>query len=339
MVLAFLILAVTMASGVAAALDVALLVSLIFACVLLHEFGHITMARRFGIETPEVVLLPIGGLAKLKRIPNEPKQELAVAIAGPLVNFAIFGLLVLWLGGWPDWGSFARLSQGEVDFVQQLAVFNLFVGLFNLLPAFPMDGGRILRASLALTIPRHRATRIAARIGQALAVTFAFLGLMSGNVLLIAIGIFIFMAAASEAQLEKIRYAVGGTPVSHVMVTGQARFLVSDPITKAADAILNSDNEEFPVLNGDGSLAGFLLRSDILDSLGQAGAEPTAGQKMRTDLPVVSLHYRAEKAAEKIAGGAAIVGVVDGEGHFAGLVNWRNLVDAMTIDEALAHRG
>ncbi len=322
-------------AGISAAAQVVLLVSLIFVCVLLHEFGHITMARKFGIETPEVVLLPIGGLAKLQRIPTDPKQELAIAVAGPTVNFVLFLILVLLLGRWPAWDVLNELSRGEIHFVEQLAIFNLVIGLFNLLPAFPMDGGRIFRAALALSLPHHKATRIATRLGQALAIGIGILGLVSGSILLAAIGVFIFISASSEAILERVRHAIGGTPVTHVMVTGQKQFQLTDPIGLAAEAILNSDNEEFPVVNADGTLAGFLLRPDILECLGQGGQEPIAGQRMRTDIPVVSMHSRAEKVAETIAGGAPIVGVVDGSGRFAGLVNWRNLLDALAIDEAL----
>ena len=334
LLLALILAGTSLASGVWAALEVLLLVSLIFTCVVLHEFGHITVARQFGIETPEVILLPIGGLAKLKRIPTDPKQELAIAVAGPAVNFVLFAILLLILGRMPSWDAFLLLQEGEIRFVEQLAIFNLAVGLFNLLPAFPMDGGRILRALLAMVLPHHRATQISTRIGHMLAIAMGLIGLMIGNVILVAIAVFIFLAASSEAQLEKVRHAVGGTPVGHVMVTGQAQLMVSDPIQRAADAILHSDNEEFPVLNADGSLAGFLLRPDILESMGQSGGEATAGQKMRRDIPIVPLQFRAEKAAEMIAGGAPIVGVVDARGRFAGLVNWRNLLDAQAIKDA-----
>lgn len=332
--LAFIALATFISTGFLVALDVVLLVSLIFACVLLHEFGHITIARRFGIDTPEVVLLPIGGLAKLQRIPTDPKQELAISIAGPIVSLVLFGALALVLGRWPVWGTFEDLSQGRINLVEQLAIFNLAVGLFNLVPAFPMDGGRMLRASLALAMSRHKATRIAARIGQTLAIVMSLLGFLAGNLILVAIGVFIFLAASSEAQVDNIRHAIGGTPVRHVMVTGQAQLLVSDPIQRAADAILNSDNDEFPVLNPDGSLAGFLLRPDILEGVGQTGPSLSAEEKMRRDIPVVPLNYRAERVADMIASGAPIVGVVDRHGRFAGLVNKRNLLDALAIKGA-----
>ncbi|WP_176274167.1 site-2 protease family protein [Altererythrobacter lutimaris] len=338
LLLAVITTAAMLSDGILAAGQVGLLVCLIFGCVLLHEFGHITIARQFGIETPEVVLLPIGGLAKLRRIPTDPKQELAIAVAGPAVNFVLFGLLLLVLGRWPEWSVFGDISQGRIHYVEQLAIFNLVVGLFNLLPAFPMDGGRILRASLALAMPHHAATRIAARIGQGLAIFFGLFGVLGGNIILVAISVFIFLAASSEAMLDRMRNAVGGTPVRHVMVTGQAQLLVTDPIGKAADAILASDNEEFPVLNADGTLAGFLVRADILESIGLAGREMTAGQRMRTDIPLVSVHHRAEKVAEMIAAGAPLVGVVDARGRFTGLVNWRNLLDALAIDEALKQR-
>lgn len=338
LLLAFITLGTVLSAGMLAAAQVVLLIGLIFACVVLHEFGHIIIARQFGIDTPEVVLLPIGGLAKLRRIPTDPKQELAIAIAGPAVNFVLFAFLIFLLGRWPDWDAFVDLSRGEINFFEQLAVFNLVVGLFNLVPAFPMDGGRILRALLALALPHHQATQIAARVGQTLAIGFGLLGLFAGNILLVAISVFVFLAASSEEMLEKIRHAIGGTPVKNVMVTGQAQFLVTDPIDKAAEAILNSDNDEFPVINADGTLAGFLLRPDILESIGQTGTDVTAGQKMRTDMPVVSLQYRAEKVAETIAGGTPIVGVVDSRGRFAGLVNWRNLLDALAIGENLRRR-
>ncbi len=325
-------------SGIMMAAQIVLFVCLIFACVVLHEFGHITVARQFGIETPEVVLLPIGGIAKLQQIPTDPRQELAIAIAGPAVNFILFGVLTLLLGRWPEWSAFGDLSQGEVRLIEQLAIFNMLVGLFNLLPAFPMDGGRVLRALLALALPHHHATRIAARVGQALAVGLGFLGLISGNILLIAIGIFVFLTAASEAKLEKVRHAIGGTPVRNVMVTGQAQFHLTDPITKAAEALMASDNEEFPVLAPDGRLEGFVLRSDILSGVGEASSKRLVRHIIRRDIPIVTLHSRAEEAAETIAGGSPIVGIVDDRGRFAGLVNWSNLLDALAIDEAMRHR-
>mgnify|MGYP003681883613 CR=1 FL=1 len=322
-------------SGPVAAISLFALVVMMFICVVLHEFGHITMARAFGIYTPEVILLPIGGLAKLKRIPDEPEQELAIAIAGPVVNFALFAILVLILGRWPDWSAIPQFGQGQINLVEQLAIFNLIVGLFNLIPAFPMDGGRILRALLGFMLPHSKATRIAAWVGQAMAIAMAMAGLMGGNIILIAIGVFIFLAARSEAQLDAMRNAIGGVSVGQVMVTGQPPLATSDPIMDAANAILHTDYEEFPVQNADGGLVGFVLRAELLEAVSRHGLEATVREATREDIPVVSIHSQAAKAADLIAAGAPAVGVVDRVGRFLGLVTWRNLVDVLAVSSAI----
>jgi stage IV sporulation protein FB len=178
-----------------------LFVVLLFLCVLLHEFGHIFTARGFGVRTPDVILLPIGGVARLERIPEKPSEEFLIAIAGPAVNVVI-ALLLMAVGG-------ANLSAGHlsstleasnVSMVDRLAAVNLFLALFNLIPAFPMDGGRVLRALLASRLGYVRATEIAAMIGQGVALVLGFLGLF-GNPLLLFIAIFVYLAASSEAHL------------------------------------------------------------------------------------------------------------------------------------------
>lgn len=322
-------------SGFLAALSLLALLTLVFGSVLLHEFGHITVARLLGIHTPEVILLPIGGLAKLERIPTNPQHELAISIAGPAVNFILFGGLVILLGGWPDWDAISRLGEGDIDLLQQLAVFNLVIGVFNLLPAFPMDGGRIFRALLAFVQPRQKATRIAVKVSQGISVLLVMLGVLGGNVVLAVIGIFIFLAASAEAQLDLLRFAIGGMPVSQVMVTGQPRLTVLDPILDAAEAILHTDHEEFPVFDGKGKLVGVLIREDLLATLKHSGSTATVGQAMRRDMPAVQTHFRAEKAAEMIEGGSAVVAVVDNGGRYLGLVSRRNLLDLVAIREAL----
>src|SRR6185295_14663652 len=172
-----------LAGGGNAALDAILFVIAVFACVVLHELGHALAARRYGIATPDITLLPIGGVARLSRFPDDPAQEVVIAIAGPLVNVVIAGILVA-LGGHIDFTG--TLSTGAVpDFLTRLATVNIFLVLFNLIPAFPMDGGRVLRALLTFGLGRQRATTIAARIGQALAFVFGFIGLMNANAILV----------------------------------------------------------------------------------------------------------------------------------------------------------
>lgn len=162
---------------------------LLFACVLAHEFGHIFMARRFGVASPSVTLLPIGGVAQLERIPEKPSEELLIAVAGPAVNVVI-ALVLIVLGATLDLKSLASVDSAKIGMIDRLAAVNLFLVLFNMIPAFPMDGGRVLRAALASRLGYVRATEIAASIGQVVAFALGFLGLF-GNPLLIFIAIFV----------------------------------------------------------------------------------------------------------------------------------------------------
>src|SRR3954469_21552947 len=185
--------------GQAAALDGVLFIVLLFACVVAHEFGHIFAARRYGIRTPEVTLWPIGGVASLERLPDKPSEELVVALAGPAVNVAIAAALMLVMGTGPDDAALRAFESPRAGLVPRLAAANIFLVVFNLIPAFPMDGGRVLRALLAMRLGRAEATRIAARIGQGAAFLFALAGLFA-NPMLIVIGLFIYLAATAEAR-------------------------------------------------------------------------------------------------------------------------------------------
>src|SRR5271165_6269787 len=195
-------------NGWSSALEATLFIVLIFACVVLHEFGHILAARRYGIQSPEVTLLPIGGVASMQRLPSNPRQELVVALAGPAVNLVIGLVLFLALGSLHP-GDIAQIDNPNLSLAARLAVANIFLAVFNLIPAFPMDGGRVLHALLAMRLGGPRATEIAAKIGQALALAFGFLGLF-GNPLLLFIAIFVYMAAAGEAQMSAARQALQG---------------------------------------------------------------------------------------------------------------------------------
>ena len=191
-------------AGLAGAVQGVLFVLALFACVLLHEFGHAFAARGFGIATPDITLLPIGGVARLSRIPDQPWQEFVVAIAGPLVNVVIAGALIFVVHRSAELQQLEYLENPRVELLSRLASVNVMLVLFNLIPAFPMDGGRILRALLAMTMPYARATQIAAWIGQGLAVVFGIYGLF-GNPLLIFIAFFIFAGAQQEARMARAK--------------------------------------------------------------------------------------------------------------------------------------
>src|SRR5262245_6903683 len=204
--------------GVQAAIDGVAFISLLFVCVVLHEFGHVFAARAYGIRTSDVTLLPIGGVASLERMPEKPGQEIVVALAGPAVNLVIAVVLAVVLGTGFDLGQMTQLEEAGGTFWGRVAAANVVLCVFNLIPAFPMDGGRVLRALLAIPMGYTRATRVAASIGQGLAFVFALLGLL-GNPLLILIAVFIFLAASGEAGYVEAREYTRGYLASHAMIT------------------------------------------------------------------------------------------------------------------------
>ena len=190
--------------GAEAAWQGTIFIVLIFLCVLLHELGHVFAARRYGVKTRDVTLWPFGGIASMERMPEKPSEELIVALAGPAVNVAIAGVLLLWLGSRFDPANLAKIEDPAISLVIKLAGINIILVLFNMLPAFPMDGGRVLRALLAMRMGNARATELAATIGQGFAIVFGVLGILY-NPMLIIIAAFIFLAASGEATQAQLR--------------------------------------------------------------------------------------------------------------------------------------
>src|SRR5215471_11982004 len=225
----------------------------LFACVVAHEFGHIFTARAFGVPTPDVTLLPIGGVARLERIPEKPSEEFLVAIAGPLVNVAI--TIVLVAAGADLGARNLAVESAQVSMIDRLAAANLFLALFNMIPAFPMDGGRVLRALLAIRLGHVRATEIAAMIGQWVAFGLGFLGLFY-NPILIFIAIFVYLAAASEAQMVSLRAMSRDVPVTAAMMTQFATLTQDEHIDAAVGTLLQTSQTEFPVVDDNQRLIG-----------------------------------------------------------------------------------
>ncbi len=264
--LAFIGILVYRANGPEAAWDTLAFIVLIFVCVVAHEFGHVLMARRFGAKTRDVTLFPIGGVANMERVPENPSQEILVALAGPLVNLVIALGLMLWLGNSLTEQDFNSIGNSQASLALRIAAANLILMTFNLLPAFPMDGGRVLRALLALKWGRSRATKIAAGIGQIFAFGLGFLGLF-GNPFLLIIAAFVFIAAGAEADAAALHDSARDLTVGEAMVTEFSALHPADTISASIDRLIRSSDEIFPVIDETNRAFGIITRLDILAAL------------------------------------------------------------------------
>ena len=320
--------------GTPAAWEGVVYILAVFLCVVLHEFGHVVAARRFGIKTPDITLLPIGGLARLERMPDQPGQEFVIAIAGPLVNVAIAAIIFATLGYSVGFEQMAEIENPRVDFFARLAGVNVFLVLFNLIPAFPMDGGRVLRAVLAIWLPWSRATQISATIGQGLAFVFGFIGLFYSP-LLIFIGIFVYLAAAAEAQNAQLREIASSVLAGDVMVTSFKSLPRSANIDEAIDMLLATTQREFPVVDADGRFEGLLTRDAMIRALHESGPATPVVAAMLKDVPVShprkSLQHGLRLMQETHAPAVAIV---DDAGRLVGLMTHENLGEMMMVRAA-----
>ena len=324
-----------LAGGAQAAVGSVAFILAVFGSVLIHEFGHALTARRFGIRTPDITLLPIGGVARLERLPEKPSQELQVAIAGPATNVVIALLLYAYL-------SFS----GAVDAVRnpgflvgglasRLLWVNLWLVLFNLIPAFPMDGGRVLRALLAARMDYGKATQVAAKVGQGFALLFALVGLY-GNPFLIFIGLFVYLGATGEASQTALQTFIRGVPVRSVMIT-RFRPLESDaPLSEAVRALLEGEQTEFPVLGEGGQVRGILCREDIIRSLASDGADIPVWKAMRADAPTAYWDEMLDGVFERMMHArCAALPVIDRYGALVGLITKENVIEMMMVRDAM----
>ena len=305
----------------------------VFLCVVLHEFGHALTARKYGIRTRDITLLPIGGLARLERMPDDPRQELVVALAGPFVNLLIAAGLYAFLllqGVQPRVDAF-RLVGG--DFLNNLLSVNVGLAIFNLLPAFPMDGGRVLRALLATRMEYTRATQIAARVGQGMAFLFGLVGLFS-NPFLLFIALFVWMGAEQEASMVQMRTSLGGIPVQRVMLTDFRTLSLDDTLASAVEHILAGSQQDFLVVEGDRVL-GVLTRADLLRALAERGGAGFVREAMRTDFATADSHDMLEQVLAKLQDHKCRSLPVLHGGRLVGMFTMDNVGEFLMIQAAL----
>ena len=311
-----------------------LFVLALFGCIVLHELGHAVAAARYGIRTRDITLLPIGGVARLERMPREPRQELVVALAGPAVNVILAGVLAtLSMTFHPE--VLAGTAEGLVrgPLAVRLMVVNVALVVFNLLPAFPMDGGRVLRALLAMRMSYAAATQAAASVGQAAALLFAFLGLIAGNPFLLLIALFVWIGAAGEAEMVKLKDALSGVPVEDAMMTDFEILRTDDPLDRAVELILAGSQKEFPVLAGD-RLVGILTPPAVISALA-ARRTATVREVMDSEVRTAGPSEMLESVLERFGPRADRAVPVLSEGLLVGLLTQENLTEMIQIRAAM----
>lgn len=320
-----------------AALNGVAFVAALFGCVLLHEFGHALMARRYGIKTSDITLLPIGGVARLERMPENPRQELFVVLAGPAVNLVIAGVLFVWVAGTGGFPTITDLSLADGPVLHRLMVVNLILVVFNLLPAFPMDGGRVLRALLAVRLGRRRATAIAANVGQGMAIFFGIVGFFY-NPFLVFIAIFVFIGAQAEAGLVEMQAALKGLRVRDGMMTRFRTLSTQDTLTCAMNELLAGSQQDFPVLANDQSV-GILRRNDLVKGLTEKGGDVPVGEVMCRESETVEPSAPLRRTMESMqARNCASVSVVQGD-RIVGLLTMGHISELILINAAIEHNG
>ncbi len=304
---------------------------LLFACVALHELGHAAMAMRFGVRTREIVLYPIGGVARLENIP-QGKAELLIALAGPATNLALAAVLlvaILALGMPLLPGPEAVFSPGNL--LHQLLLANVVLFAFNLVPAFPMDGGRVLRAALTLAMPADRATSIAATIGQGIALLGGTAGALSGNWMLVFIAVFVFLGASQEGAFFRQRAMVVGRTAREAMITRFETLAPQESLGRAADVLLATHQQDFPVVDAWRRVAGVLSRTALMKGLAREGAGGAVLDAMSREVSSVQPTADLEEVLRILQADPSIpVLVMDGE-ELAGMITLENLAEFIQI--------
>ncbi len=305
----------------------------LFASVILHEYGHALTARKYGIKTRDITIYPIGGVARLERMPEKPIEELWVALMGPAVNVVIAGVLFSYLFLTSSLVPLTELTDASGSFLERLMTVNLTLVLFNLIPAFPMDGGRVLRALLAMRMDYVKATQIAASIGQGMALLFGFIGLFS-NPFLLFIAFFVWIGASQESSATQMKNAISGIPVGRAMLTDYKSLSPRDPLSQMSQLILAGSQHDFPVVDND-RVVGVVTRDDFLVALTQRGQNVAISAIMRSDPPAVDSYEMVESALMRIQESGIPALPVTHSGQLVGIVTAENITEYLMIRSAL----
>jgi Zn-dependent protease/CBS domain-containing protein len=319
-------------SVAAAVMGVGFILAL-FGCVVLHEFGHALTARRFGIKTRDITLLPIGGLARLERMPDDPRQELWVALAGPAVNVVIVAVLFVVLQATGTFMPLDAITMTSGVFLERLMVVNVFLVAFNMLPAFPMDGGRVLRALLAIRMDYTRATQLAATIGQGMAFFFGLIGLFF-NPFLIFVALFVWIGAGQEAAMSQMKSALGGIPLERALITEFRTLSPDDSLAQAVALLLSGSQQDFPVMDGS-TVVGILTRADLLKALAGQTLQARVSDVMRREFLVADASEMIDVVFQRLQGHDCRTILVVRRGNLAGLLTMDNVGEFLSVQAAV----
>ena len=328
-----------MAGGASAAAIFAAIAFILalFTCVVLHELGHALTARRFGCQTRDITLLPIGGVARLERIPEDPIQEFWVAVAGPAVNVVIAALLFVILLFVGQTYQFTATTLVGGAFLVKLMWVNIALVLFNMLPAFPMDGGRVLRALLATQMSRVKATHIAATVGQVMAILFGVVAFLAGNWVLLFIAFFVYIGAQGEAQAVEIRAIFKGFRVRDAMIRQFETLGEDDLVADAARMSTISHQKDFPVMDG-GAVRGLLLHQDVVHALSAGNGAQRVAEVMRRDCQLVHDDEPLDQVLDKMNAGGCPTLLVERQSQLVGMLSQEHLAQWLMLHASLRQR-
>jgi len=319
--------------GLVSAFSGVLFILAVFTTIILHEFGHALTARRFGIKTRDITLFPIGGLARLERIPEVPRQELWVALAGPAVNVVIGATCYLVFAAATGSPPVLSLAQTGTDFVGRFTSVNLMIAIFNMVPAFPMDGGRVMRALLAERVGYVRATKVAANVAQGLALVFGLVGLFV-NPWLIFIALFVWMGASGEAAAATMRGALAGVPVNRAMMTDFRSVEADRPLQDVMELTLRGTQRDFPVI-ADGRLVGILTRDQLLVALTERGRAGLVREAMVAEFETADVEEMLDTVYARLQSAPCSTMPVLFDGRLVGLLTPESVAECVMFFGAL----
>ncbi|MEO0558252.1 MAG: site-2 protease family protein [Bacteroidota bacterium] len=317
-----------------------LLILAVFGCVVLHEFGHALAARRYGVPTKDITLYPIGGVARLQRVPENPTVELVIALAGPAVNVAVAVLVWAGLGvAGQGVGAPTGLAEPAGAFWANLFWANIVLVVFNLLPAFPMDGGRVLRALLAYKLSYTRATQVAAAVGQSMAIFFAFVAVVGRfDPFLLFIALFVYLGAQQEASAALMRAAVRGIPVRQAMLTEFTTLGVGSTLGEVVERLLAGSEQDFLVLAPDGTPAGVLTRRRLVQALAETGTGGRVSDAMEPVGLGVEVSAMLTEALEAMQESGRPLLPITERGRIVGVLTSENVAELMMLSNAVQKR-